>query len=119
MAEKKTDEVKASKKIESKYNANKLREAIKAGHSAVQIMEMLGIKHKQTLKQYVLKLISNDRQFYEIPGLYLKNSSKPKVSKNGLIKIKIENIDLGDLKLNEEDEFNVTVEGNKIILEKI
>lgn len=119
MAEKKTDEVKASKKIESKYNAIKLREAIKAGHSAVQIMEMLGIKHKQTLKQYVLKLISNDRQFYEIQGLYLKNSSKPKVSKNGLIKIKIENIDLGDLKLNEEDEFNVTVEGNKIILEKI
>ena len=119
MAEKKIEEPKSSKKIESKYNATKLREAIKTGHSAVQIMEILGIKHKQTLKQYVLKLISNDRQFYEISGLYLKNSSKPRLNKNGLIRISIDNIDLGELKLKEDDEFNVSVEGNRIILEKI
>lgn len=58
MGESKAEETTKKKRIESKYNAAKLREAIKGGNNAVQIMKILDIKHKQTLKQYVLKLIS-------------------------------------------------------------
>ncbi len=118
MPEKKNEDSKSSKKIESKFNPLKLRELIKEGNSAVQIMDKLEIKHKQTLKQYVLKLINNDRQFYDIPGLYLKSSSKPKVNKNRIIIIKVDNLDLGELTLQVDDEFNVKVDGSKIILEK-
>ncbi len=119
MAENKPEETTKKKRLESKYNAAKLREAIKGGNNAVQIMHMLGIKHKQTLKQYILKLISSDKQYYEIPGLYMHSSSKAKVSKYGTIRLILKNYDLGDIELKENDEFSVYAEENRIILERL
>lgn len=107
------------KRFESKYNASQLRESILGGDSAVQIMEKLGIKHKQTLKQYILKLMSDDRTFYEVKGLYMKNTRRPKVNKQGVIKLYIKDLDLGEAVFVEDDEFVVTMDGVKIVLEKI
>lgn len=106
-------------KTESKYNPTLLRECIKDRNPAKEIMSKLGIANKQTLKQYVLRLISDDRIFYEVKGLYVKCSTRPKVNKDNIVKVYLKHLDLGSLKLEEEDEFAVTVENNSIILTKI
>ena len=109
---------KAKKKIESKYDPKTLRSLVKEGLDAPAIMERMNIKHKQTLKQYLLKLISMDRVLYDVKGLYLKDSKRPKV-KQGILKINLKAHDLGDLEVNENDEFSVEVSDGKIILTKI
>ena len=109
---------KAKKKIESKYDPKTLRSLVKEGLDAPAIMERMGIKHKQTLKQYLLKLISTDRVLYDVKGLYLKDSKRPKVNQ-GILKINLKAHDLGDLEVNENDEFSVEVSDGKIILTKI
>ncbi len=109
---------KAKKKIESKYDPKTLRGLVKEGLDAPTIMERMSIKHKQTLKQYLLKLISTDRVLYDVKGLYLKDSKRPKVNQ-GILKINLKAHDLGDLEVNENDEFSVEVSDGKIILTKI
>ena len=104
------------KRPESKYNASLLRECIKEGLDAKSIMEKMNITHKPTLKHFVLKLISQDRQFYDIKGLYLKSSSRPYVNKKGEVRFNVNKLDLCSLEVNEGDEFAVTVEDGKIIL---
>lgn len=110
------DGVNEKKRPESKYNASLLRECIKEGLDAKSIMEKMNITHKPTLKHFVLKLISQDRQFYDIKGLYLKSSSRPYVNKKGEVRFNVNKLDLGSLEVNEGDEFAVTVEDGKIIL---
>lgn len=109
---------KAKKKIESKYDPKTLRSLVKEGLDAPTIMERMSIKHKQTLKQYLLKLISTDRVLYDVKGLYLKDSKRPKVNQ-GILKINLKAHDLGDLEVNENDEFSLEVSDGKIILTKI
>jgi len=104
------------KRPESKYNVSILRQCIKEGLDAKSIMEKMNITHKPTLKHFVLKLISQDRQFYDIKGLYLKSSSRPYVNKKGEVRININKIDLGSLEVREGDEFAVTVEDDRIVL---
>jgi len=110
------DGVSEKKRPESKYNASLLRECIKEGLDAKSIMEKMNITHKPTLKHFVLKLISQDRQFYDIKGLYLKSSARPYVNKKGEVRINVNKLDLGSLDVNEGDEFAVTVEDGRIIL---
>jgi len=107
------------KKIESKYNASLLRECIFAGMTASEIMVKMGVTHRQTLKQYVLKLMSDDRTFYEVKGLYLKNSRRPKVNNKLELKLYLKSLDLQGLVINEGDEFSVSVENEMIILTKV
>ncbi|KHK00237.1 hypothetical protein [Desulfovibrio sp. TomC] len=109
----------AKKKIESKYDPKTLRNLIKEGLDAATIMEQMKIKHRQTLKQYILKLISTDRVLYEVKGLYLKDSKRPKVNQFGFLKVNLKAHDLGDLEVNEGDEFTIEVIDGKIILNKI
>ena len=104
------------KRPESRYNASVLRECIKEGLDAKSIMERMGIVHKTVLKHYVLKLISDDRTFHDVKGLYLKSSSRPYVNKKGVVCFNIHKVDLGDLEVKEGDEFVVTAEDGKIIL---
>ena len=104
------------KRPESKYNASILRECIKEGLDAKSIMERMGIAHKPTLKHYVLRLISDDRTFYDVKGLYLKSSSRPYVNKKGVVCFNIHKVDLGELELKEGDEFVITAEDGRIIL---
>lgn len=110
------DGVGEKKRPESKYNASLLRECIREGLDAKSIMEKMNITHKPTLKHFVLKLISQDRQFYDVKGLYLKSSARPYVNKKGEVRINVNKLDLGSLDVNEGDEFTVTVEDNRIIL---
>jgi hypothetical protein len=110
---------KAKKKIESKYDPKTLRGLIKEGLDAATIMERMQIRHRQTLKQHVGKLISMDRELYEIKGLYVKGSKRAKVNQQGILKINLKAHDLGDLEVNENDEFSVEVSDGKIILTKI
>ena len=110
------DGVNEKKRPESKYNASLLRECIREGLDAKSIMEKMNITHKPTLKHFVLKLISQDRQFYDVKGLYLKSSARPYVNKKGEVRINVNKLDLGSIDVNEGDEFAVTVEDNRIIL---
>ena len=107
------------KKIESKYNPSLLRECIFGGMTASEIMGKMGVTHRQTLKQYVLKLMSDDRTFYEVKGLYLKNSRRPKVNNKLELKLYLKSLDLQGLVINEGDEFSVSVENEMIILTKV
>ena len=107
------------KKIESKYNPSLLRECIFNGMDASEIMVKMDVKHRQTLKQYVLKLMSDDKTYYEVKGLYLKNSRRPKVNNKMELKIYLKSIDLQGLVVNDGDEFSVLVEDEKIILTKV
>ncbi len=107
------------KKIESKYNPSLLRECIFNGMDASEIMVKMDVKHRQTLKQYVLKLMSDDKTYYEVKGLYLKNSRRPKVNNKMELKIYLKSLDLQGLTLNDGDEFSVLVEDQKIILTKL
>ena len=109
----------SKKKLESKYDPKTLRVLIKEGLDAATIMDRMQIKHRQTLKQYILKLISTDRVLYEVRGLYLKDSKRPKVNQQGILKINLKAHDLGDLEVNEGDEFSVEVIEGKVILTKI
>ena len=107
------------KKIESKYNPSLLRECIFNGMDASEIMVKMDVKHRQTLKQYVLKLMSDDKTYYEVKGLYLKNSRRPKINNKMELKIYLKNLDLQGLVVNEDDEFSILVEDGKIILTKV
>ena len=51
------------KKQESKYDANVLRDLIRNGKTASEIMLAMGISHKQILKHHILKLIATDKEF--------------------------------------------------------
>ena len=106
------------KKIESKYNPSLLRECIFGGMTASEIMAKMDVKHRQTLKQYVLKLMSDDKTYYEVKGLYLKNSRRPKVNNKMELKIYLKSLDLQGMSIGEGDEFSILVEDQKIILTK-
>ena len=99
-----TDMDTKNKRPESKYNASILRECLKEGLDAKSIMERMGIAHKPTLKHYILRLISEDRTFYDVKGLYLKSSSRPYVNKKGEVHFNINKLDLGELDIKEGDE---------------
>ncbi len=116
---KKTSETDEKMKTESKYDPNLLREMILAGADATEIMEKLGIKHKQTLKQYVLKLINQDKTFYDVRKLYLKDSHHPTVNKKGELKINLKNLKLPDLTVSEGDQYSVEYADGKIILTRV
>ena len=104
------------KKPESKYDPALLRQLVKEGKAAKQIMEAMGINHKQILKHHLMKLCATDKTFYEIPGLYERNNRKAFVNAQGEIRIKQRLIDFGNMVLTPETEFDVVVEGNRIIL---
>ena len=106
-------------RFESRYDPIRLRELINQGVLASDIMTELGIKHRQTLKQYVLRLISEDKQFYELRGLYLKDSRRPRVSRKLEVRINLKNIGVHNLDVKYGDEFLVSAEDNRIILTKI
>jgi len=119
MGKKKTDESGDGMRVESKYNSNQLRQCIQDGLSANDIMEQLGIKHKQTLKQFLLKLMSDDRTYYEVRGLYLKSSTRPKVNAKLDLKISLRDIDFGDIEIAPGDEFAVSVEEDRLVLTRV
>ncbi len=113
----KNPETNKGKKAESKYDAATLRNLIKTGKTAKEIMDVMGIGHKQILKHHVLKLCASDHTYYDVPGLYGQNTRKAYVNSRGEIKIKEKMVDFNGLVLEpDKTEFDVEVVDNKIIL---
>ena len=105
-------------KLESKFNPIVLRDCISNGMDAAEIMQRLDIKHKQTLKQYLMKLCTTDKVLYEIPSLYQRGASRPKANKKLELKISLKSMELDGVAVQEGDEFTVTIWEGKIILER-
>ena len=117
-----TPEIIKKRKPESKFDPAKLRELIKAGKTAKEIMEFFKLGHKQILKHHVLRLCSMDNCYYDIPGLYGQNARKAYVNSKGAIIIKNALIDWNGLILEpDKTVFDVEVDATnkKIILSVI
>jgi hypothetical protein len=112
-------ETKPKKRSERKFDPSVLRPLLQEGLDAATIMERLGVKHKQTLKQFILKLIHIDRTLYDVKGLYLKDSKRPCVNQFGFLKINLKVQNLGDLTVEEGDQFDVEIIDSKIVLTKL
>ena len=108
----------AKKTFESSYHAGRLRGAIAKGLSAKAIMDELDIKSKQVLKQHCLRLIQEDKVFYEIPGLYEKGTRYIKATPKGEIKIGPSVLKAQGAEVSPGDEFHLSVDDGKIILTK-
>ena len=113
------EEKKSKKGFESTYQAAALREAIKKGLSARSIMESLDIKSKQVLKQHILKLIQEDKVFYDIPGLYEKGGRTIRATPKSEIKIGSSVLRAQGASVRPGDEYRLTVSGDDIILSKV
>lgn len=111
-----TGDIVVSKKPPSIYDAMRLRKLIQEKKTAKEIMEALNISHTQVLKHHLLKLCATDQKYYEIPGLYNRNSRKAFVNAKGEIKLNMKNIDFGDVVFKPETEFDVTVSATQVIL---
>lgn len=111
-----TGDVVISKKPPSIYDAMRLRKLIQEKKTAKEIMEALNLSHTQVLKHHLLKLCATDQKYYEIPGLYNRNSRKAFVNAKGEIKLNMKNIDFGDVVFKPETEFDVTVSATQVIL---
>ena len=107
------------KVFESTYQADKLRELIKQGKNAREIMDTLDIKSKQVMKQHCLKLIQEDKVYYEIPGLYEKGTRNIKATPKGEIKIGPSVLKSQGADVSAGDEFYLTVDGDNIILSRV
>lgn len=117
-----TDNGNKKRPNESKFDPLKLRELIKAGKTAKEIMEYFKIGHKQILKHHVLRLCNMDNCYYNIPGLYNQNARKAYTNSKGAIIIKNSLIDWNGLILEpDKTVFDVEVDAinKKIILSVI
>lgn len=104
---------------ESKFNAEKLRILIEEKKSAEEIMATLCIKHKQTLKQYLLRLIGLDRKVYDIPGMYVRNLKRPVLNFKGEIRITRNMLDFPGSTYAHGDQFEVEPDNEKIVLRRV
>ena len=82
-------------------------------------MDKLDIKSKQVLKQHVLKLIQEDKVFYEVRGLYEKGGTTIRATPKGELKIGPSVIRSQGLTLAPGDEFHLSIDGDVIILSKV
>lgn len=114
-----TSDEKGKKGFESTYQADKLRKCITSGMSALDIMAELDIKSKQVLKQHCLKLIQEDKVFYEIPGLYARGTRTVTATPKGEIKIGPSVLKAQGAVVHPRDQFHLSVDGDNIILSKI
>ncbi|MFW6054818.1 MAG: AbrB/MazE/SpoVT family DNA-binding domain-containing protein [Thermodesulfobacteriota bacterium] len=101
-----------------KYDAGRLWDRIKQGKSAKEIMKELGIS-RWTLKEQLLILQNRTGKYYEVPGLFEDESERqPKVhyQREGII---FSDKMLDKTGFQAGDEFEMIVEKDRIILQKI
>jgi hypothetical protein len=117
MAKKQNSEKK--KHFESKYDSATLRKLITEGKTADEIQAELSIVSKQSLRQHVLKLINQDRQFYEVPGLYVRNLKRPMINFKGELRLTKKMLDFPDSTYQHNDQFEIEIDNEKIVLTRI
>ena len=119
MAKKQVSDGEAPKRFESKYNPTVLKQLIGEKLNAAQIMERMSIKHKQVLKQYILRLCSEEKIYHDVEGLYTKSTSRPRVNSKGQLVLNMENLLPEHMEVQPGDEFSVAFEDDKLILTKV
>lgn len=113
---------KAKKKVfESKFDENRLRECITQKiMNAEQIKAELGIASMQSLRQHILKLINIDRQFYEVPGLYVRGKQRlPMINFKGEVRLTKAMIAFEGSTYAHNDRFEVEADNERIILTRV
>ena len=105
-----------STRIESRYQPGLLRQCISENLSADSMMERLGILHKQTLRKHLLRLMAEDKTFYDIEGLFLRGSNLPKVNPRGRLTLNLRGIIIAGQEVREGDVFQVQIEEDRIVL---
>lgn len=116
---KKNIEESKKRHIESKFDEKLLREMILAGNTADEIQVALRVVSKQSLRQHVLKLISIDRKFYEVPGLYVRNLKRPMINFKGELRITKNMLDFPGSTYSQNDQFEIDIDNERIILQRI
>lgn len=117
MAKKQNSEKKQH--FESKYDSATLRKLITEGKTADEIQAELSIVSKQSLRQHVLKLINQDRQFYEVPKLYVRNLKRPMINFKGELRLTKKMLDFPGSTYQHNDQFEIEVDNEKIVLTRI
>lgn len=112
---------KAKKKVfESKFDENNLRKLVTSGKNAEQIKSELGIASMQSLRQHVLRLINIDRQFYEVPGLYVRGKQRlPMINFKGELRLTKAMIAFEGSTYTHNDRFEVEADNERIILTRV
>lgn len=101
-----------------KFDAGKLWDRIKQGKSAKEIMQELGIS-RWTLIEQVLILQNRTGKYYEVPGLFEDESERRRkvhYQREGII-FSAKMLEKTGFKAG--DEFEMIVEKDRIILQKI
>lgn len=100
----------------SSYNPTALRDYIKQGKSAAEIMEALAIKNSQTLQSHVMRLMIQDDKVYKVPGLLEKDSATVTVSKSGDLRIPSAVLESVGVKSAKGDKFKVSAKDGVVTL---
>jgi hypothetical protein len=108
--------VDGSVRIESRYQPGLLRQCISEGISAESMMDRLEIKNMQTLRKHLLRLMAEDKTFYDIEGLFQRGSNVPKVNPKGRLTLNLRGIVIAGQEVTEGDLFQVRVEEDHIVL---
>lgn len=106
--------------FETKYDANKLRELVLAGKTADEIQKEMEVVSRQSLRQWILKLIQTDKRFYEVPGLYVRGTTKyPMVNFKGDIRLTKKMLEFSGSTYKHGDQFEIEADNEKIILTRL
>jgi hypothetical protein len=105
-----------TQKIESRYQPGLLRQCIEEGLNADVIMDRLEIKHKQTLRKHLHRLMAEDKAYYEVEGLFQRGSSMPKVNPKGRLTLNLRGMIIDGKEVEHGDLFHVRVEEDHIVL---
>jgi hypothetical protein len=122
MTKKSSEETKGERKrkrFESKFDEKMLRDMINAGNNADEIQVALGVVSKQSLRQHVLKLITRDRNIYEIPGLYVRNLKRPIITVKGEVRLTKNMLAFTGSTYVPNDQFEIEIDNERIILTRI
>lgn len=103
-------------RIESRYQPGLLRQCVQEGLNAEVIMERLAVKNMQTLRKHLLRLMAEDKAFYEVEGLFQRGSNMPKVNAKGRLTLNLRGIVIAGQEVADGDLFQVRVEESQIVL---
>jgi len=101
-------------KIEAKYDGEKLYMLIKQEKTAKEIMSELGIKSLPTLKSHLFKLMTEKKEYLEIPGSSTRSRATSPVYRGG--KIVLTANMLSGMEIPESQKFRLEKSADKLVL---